>query len=143
MDGMPTLEDAIILAAGAHRGQTDKAGQPYILHLLRVMLRLEDEAGRISAVLHDILEDTTVTPDDLRRAGHGEDVLRALDALTRREGEDYAEFIERVAKNSLARRVKLADLADNLNAARLSELTTRDRERLARYRTAFERLSST
>jgi len=99
--------------------------------------------GRICALLHDVLEDTSVTMGDLRRAGHGDEVLQTLEALTRRKGEDYAEFIERVAKNGLARRVKLADLADNLDAARLSEITPRDRERLARYRAAWERLSST
>jgi len=72
MNGKPTLEDAIVLAAGAHRGQTDKAGQPYILHPLRVMLQLEDEVGRISAVLHDVLEDTAITLDDFPYVGVGQ-----------------------------------------------------------------------
>ncbi len=142
MNGKPALEDAIILAAGAHRGQVDKAGEPYILHPLRVMRRLGDEAGRIAAVLHDVLEDTAITLGDLRHAGYGEEVLQALEALTRREGEEYADFIERAARNSLARRVKLADLADNLDAARLPEITERSRERLVRYSAAWERLSS-
>lgn len=142
MNGKPALEDAIILAAGAHRGQVDKAGAPYILHPLRVMLRLRDEAGRIAAVLHDVLEDTAITVGDLRQAGYGEEVLQALEALTRREGEEYADFIERAASNPLARRVKLADLADNLDASRLPEITERSRERLARYSAAWERLSS-
>jgi (p)ppGpp synthase/HD superfamily hydrolase len=142
MNGKPALEDAIILAAGAHRGQVDKAGGPYILHPLRVMLRLGDEAGRIAAVLHDVLEDTAITLGDLRQAGYGEEVLQALEALSRREGEEYADFIERAARNPLARRVKLADLADNLDAARLPEITERSHERLVRYSAAWERLSS-
>jgi (p)ppGpp synthase/HD superfamily hydrolase len=142
MNAKPTLEDAIILAAGAHRGQVDKAGKPYILHPLRVMLRLEDEAGRITAVLHDVLEDTPIRIDNLRQAGYGEEVLQALEALTRRTCETYADFIERAAKNPLARRVKVADLADNMDASRLPEITNRDRERLARYKAAWERLSS-
>jgi (p)ppGpp synthase/HD superfamily hydrolase len=142
MDREPTIEDAIVLAAQSHRGQVDKAGAPYILHPLRVMLRLKGEADRIAAVLHDVIEDTRITEEFLREQGYREEVLRALDALTRREGESYADFIERVAGNPLARRVKLADLADNLDASRLPEITHKDRERLARYQAAWERLTS-
>ena len=142
MDRKPALEDAIILATGAHRGQVDKAGEPYILHPLRVMLELKDEAGRIAAVLHDVIEDTRITVDDLREGGYSEEVLRALEALTRREGESYQDFIERVAADPLARRVKLADLADNLDAGRLPGMTEADRQRLTRYRAARERLES-
>jgi (p)ppGpp synthase/HD superfamily hydrolase len=134
MDREPAIEDAILLAARAHRGQVDKAGEPYILHPLRVMLRLK--------VLHDVIEDTGITEESLRDQGYSEEVLGALDALTRRQGESYADFIERVAGNPLARRVKLADLADNLDASRLLEITPKDRERLARYQAAWERLSS-
>jgi (p)ppGpp synthase/HD superfamily hydrolase len=142
MDKKPTLEGAIVLAAQSHRGQVDKAGAPYILHPLRVMLRLKDEAGRIAAVLHDVLEDAGITVEFLREQGYREEVLGALDALTRREGESYADFIERAAGNPLARRVKLADLADNMDASRLPEITPKDQERLARYQAAWERLSS-
>ena len=142
MNRKPTLEDAILLAAGAHRGQLDKAGEPYILHPLRVMLQLQDEAGKVAAVLHDVVEDTAITLDNLREGGYSEEVLQALEALTRREGESYADFIERAAKNPLARRVKLADLADNLNAGRLPQIRKKDRERLARYRAAWDRLNS-
>ena len=115
---IPTLEDAIALAAHAHRGQVDKGGQPYILHVLRVMLRQEDETARLAAVLHDVLEDTQVTLADLRSAGYSEPVCAAVDCLTRRSGETYEEMIERVATNPLARQVKLADLADNLDPNR-------------------------
>jgi (p)ppGpp synthase/HD superfamily hydrolase len=142
MNREPTIEDAILLAAQAHRGQVDKAGEPYILHPLRVMLRLKDEAGRIAAVLHDVLEDAGVTIEFLRERGYSEEVLRALDALTRRPGESYAGFIERAAADPLARRVKLADLADNLDASRLPEITPKARERIARYQAAWERLTS-
>lgn len=142
MDREPTIEDAIVLATQSHRGQVDKAGAPYILHPLRVMLRLKGEADRIAAVLHDVIEDTRITEEFLREQGYREEVLRALDALTRREGESYADFIERVAGNPLARRVKLADLADNLDASRLPEITPKDRERLARYQAAWGRLTS-
>src|SRR4051794_32968482 len=93
------LESAIAVAVEAHRGQMDKSGQPYILHPLRVMFRCETDAERTVAVLHDVVEDTSVTVDDLRRAGFGEDVLAALDCVTKREGEGYEAFVERAAAN--------------------------------------------
>jgi (p)ppGpp synthase/HD superfamily hydrolase len=138
----PTIEDAVALAARAHRGQVDKAGQTYLLHLLRVMLQFEDEAARIVAVLHDVLEDTAVTVDVLRQAGYSEEALAALDALTRRPGESYEDFIDRAASNPLARRVKLADLADNMNRKRLDAIGDSGKTRLDRYRAARRRLQA-
>src|SRR5215831_16064653 len=105
---MPTLEDAIALAVQAHRGQVEKAGQPYILHLLRVMFRLETEEERIIGVLHDLVEDTPTTFEDLRARGYSEPILAALDCVTRRPEETYEQFVERAAANPLSRRVKLA-----------------------------------
>jgi (p)ppGpp synthase/HD superfamily hydrolase len=137
---MPTLEAALALAVEAHRGQRDKAGQPYILHPLRVMMRLETDAERTVALLHDVVEDTPWTLERLREAGYPEDVLRALDALTRRDGETYEAFVERLRPDALARRVKLADLEDNMDVRRLTAVTPRDAERLARYRAAWSRL---
>lgn len=133
---MPTIEDAVALAAHAHRGQVDKAGECYILHPLRVMMRFSDAPARIVAVLHDVLEDTNVTADDLRQAGYREEILAALDALTRRPQETYEEFINRAAPNPLARRVKLADLEDNMDPKRLTSLGESDLRRLARYEAA-------
>lgn len=137
---MPTLEDAIALAVQAHRGQVDKVGQPYALHVLRVMFRLETEQERIVAVLHDVIEDTSYTPDDLHALGYSEEVLAALDCLTRRSTETYEQFIERAAANPLARRVKLADLEDNMDIRRLPAITEKDRERLDRYIRSWRRL---
>ena len=114
----PGIEDAIVLAAKAHKGQRDRAGQPYILHPMRVMLRLADEPARIVAILHDVVEDTATTMEDLRAACYTAEVLAALDCVTRRGEESYEEFIERIAPNALARRVKLADLADNMDLTR-------------------------
>jgi (p)ppGpp synthase/HD superfamily hydrolase len=130
---MRTLEDAIALAVEAHRGQQEKAGQPYILHVLRVMFRLDTEYEQMAGVLHDVVEDTAYTLDDLRRLGYPELVVTAVDCLTRREGETYEEFVERAGVNSIARRVKLADLEDNMDIRRLPAVTERDRERLNRY----------
>ena len=136
----PTLEDAIALAVEAHRGQRDKAGQTYILHPLRVMMRLETEPERMVAVLHDVVEDSPWTVERLRGLGYPEEVLGALDCLTKREGETYEAFIERLLPNPLARRVKRADLEDNMDVRRLPAVTAKDAERLARYRAAWARL---
>ena len=134
---MPTLEDAILLAAEAHRGQTEKAGNPYILHPLRVMFRLESENDRIVGVLHDVIEDTHYTLKDLRAKGYPEQLLQALGCLTRRETETYEEFITRVRTNPLATRVKLADLEDNMDVRRLPALNEKDAERLRKYLNAW------
>lgn len=138
---MPTLEDAILLAVEAHRGQVDKAGRPYILHALRVMLRLDSDVERISAVLHDVIEDSGYRVDRLREMGYPEEVLRALDCLTRRQQESYTQFIARVKTDPLARRVKIADLEDNLNLRRLAALTEEDLERVRKYERALLQLT--
>lgn len=137
---MPTLEDAIALAASAHAGQRDKMGEPYILHPIRVMLRLKTEDERTVAILHDVVEDTHVTLDELRRLGYSEEIVQAVELLSRREGETYAEFIERVRPNALATRVKLADLEDNMDLRRQIKLGDHEIERLTRYFRAYGRL---
>jgi (p)ppGpp synthase/HD superfamily hydrolase len=110
------LERALALAVEAHEGHRNATDGPYVLHPLRVMLRLEDETDRVVAILHDAVENGAdrVTLDRLRREGYPAEVVDALDRLTRRPGEPYAAFVERIAPSPLARRVKLADLADNL-----------------------------
>jgi (p)ppGpp synthase/HD superfamily hydrolase len=139
---MPTLEDAILLAAQTHRGQVDKVGQPYILHLLRVMLRVETEQEQMVAVLHDLVEDTSYTLDDLRALGYSEAVVEALDCVTRRSDETYEEFILRASANPLARRVKLADLEDNMDIRRLPVVNEKDQERLNRYIAAWRKIKA-
>lgn len=134
------LERAIEIAAAAHRGQTDKAGQPYILHPLRVMLTCEGEATRIAAILHDVIEDSDWTPDALRAEGASDEILAALDTVTRRDDETYAEFIERAACNEIGRAVKIADLQDNLDLSRIAKPTQADFARMDRYRAALQYL---
>ena len=136
-----TFEDAIVFAAERHRGQRDKAGEPYILHPLRVALRVRTDRERLAAVLHDVVEDTGVTLDELRERGLDESVVAAIETLTKRDGEDYRAFIERVAQNPIARAVKLADLADNLDPERLAALPAEEQQRLrAKYELARELL---
>jgi (p)ppGpp synthase/HD superfamily hydrolase len=137
---MADLEDAILLAANAHRGQTDKAGAPYILHPLRMMLRMQTDAERMAAVLHDVVEDTPWTLDGLRAEGFPDEVMEAVDRLTRREGEPYDDFMRRAAEHPIARRVKIADLEDNLDVRRIAHVTEKDAERLTRYHRAWRSL---
>ncbi len=118
----------------------DKAEAPYILHPLRVMMSMENELERICAVLHDVIEDTEVTFDDIRREGFSEEVIMVLDSLIKRNSENYDNFIDRIIKNETACRVKLADLCDNMNLTRIENPTEKDRERIKKYNKASERI---
>ncbi|MBF0213081.1 MAG: GTP pyrophosphokinase [Magnetococcales bacterium] len=138
---MATLDQAIALAAQAHLGQVDKSGCAYILHPLRIMMRLEHDEERMVAVLHDVIEDTEVTFDMLRGMGFSKTVLEALDCLTHRHGESYEAYIERIAAHPMARRVKMLDLEDNMDIRRLARpMTDRDQARLQKYQRAWGRL---
>src|SRR5215218_10373584 len=104
---MATIEKALRIAAEAHEGQKDKEGLPYILHPLRVMHRVQGEDAQIVAVLHDVVEDTTVTADDLRQAGFSEAVVAAVLCVTHRKDEPYTDYVLRCKGNEVARRVRL------------------------------------
>lgn len=136
-----TLEDAVAIAALAHRGQQDKAGAPYLLHPLRLLLRMDSELAMMAAVLHDVVEDTTWTLEQLREAGFPEAVLAAVDCLTRRSHESYDAFIDRIRQNPIARQVKIADLEDNMNLQRLVQISPKDLGRLEKYHRAWRRLT--
>ena len=137
---MNSIEKAIELALRAHTGQVDKGGEPYILHPLRLMLRMDGEAEAIAAVLHDVVEDADIGLDDLRASGFPEEAIQAIDCLTKRKGEDYEAFVRRVETNEIARKVKIADLEDNLNIARIPNLAPLDLERVAKYHRALRLL---
>lgn len=137
---MSTIERAIAIAAEAHAGQLDKAGAPYVLHPLRVMLRMETNDGRIAAVLHDVVEDSHWSLEALRAEGFSERILRAVDSVTRRKDETYEDFVSRAGVDPLGRLVKLADLEDNLAPGRIAEPTEEDLARMRRYRRAIGRL---
>jgi len=134
------LNKAIEIATRAHVGQVDKAGEPYILHPLRVMLSRKNQFERICAVLHDVVEDSDITFGDLRKEGFTEDIIAVLDCLTKRKGESYDAFIDRILKNETASRVKLADLYDNMNLSRIENPTQKDEARIKKYREAIERM---
>jgi (p)ppGpp synthase/HD superfamily hydrolase len=116
---------------------SDKAGAPYILHPLRMMLRMSSETEMIAAILHDVVEDTDWTLDKLRQAGFSEEVVQVVECLTHRDQETYDEFIARVRTNAIASTVKLADLEDNMDMRRLRTLTEKDAERLHKYHRAW------
>ena len=135
------LDRVIELAKQHHEGQTDKAGKPYIEHPLRVMNQVESEEEKIVAVLHDIVEDTDISLDDLRNEGFSEKVVSAVECLTKQDGENYDSYIERISFNPLAVKIKLADLEDNSDLTRLPEVTDKDLERIEKYDKALEKLT--
>ena len=142
---MSDIEQAIAIAVKAHAGQTDKAGQPYILHPLRVMLGMHTPEERIAAVLHDVIEDCGVTAGELRAAGFPEVSIEAVEVLTHEphlSEEEYFRCIRRAAENAIARRVKRADLEDNLDIRRIAVITERDRVRLNKYKQAVRLLDT-
>jgi (p)ppGpp synthase/HD superfamily hydrolase len=150
-----SLERAIEIAVQAHAGVTDKAGAPYVLHPLRVMLSMDSDPARITAVLHDVLEDSRDwSVDRLKAEGFGRDILEALESVTKRADEEphagatneeksdcYLRFVRRAAAHPIGRLVKKADLEDNLDVRRLKVITEKDAQRISRYLVARALLS--
>jgi (p)ppGpp synthase/HD superfamily hydrolase len=155
---MSALQRAIEIALAAHKGQVDKAGEPYVLHPLRVMLSLSVEEDRIVAVLHDVVEDCEGWSfERLESEGFSAAVIEGLRAVTKLPEEEralakastpeeryaaYETFVLRAARNPIGKRVKLADLIDNADLTRIPSPSPRDIERAARYRRAIARLQS-
>ena len=144
---MPNLERAIEIAISAHKGQTDKGGNPYILHPLRVMMSLESQAEKMVGVLHDVVEDSDWTFEDLENEGFPVDVIDALKSVTKNESEHgsdegYFRFVERAKLNPIGARVKIADLQDNLDISRIPELDESAMQRINKYKRSLEILTS-
>lgn len=139
---MSILDAAVALACRVHAGQVDKSGKPYILHPLRLMLKFEDVDEQVVSVLHDVVEDGDVTLDELRELGVSSAAVAAIDCLSKREGELYEDFIARIKPNDLARRVKIADIRDNLDLTRLPRVSDKDLQRVAKYHRALRELMS-
>jgi (p)ppGpp synthase/HD superfamily hydrolase len=137
------LQKAIEIAVEAHAHQKDKVGKPYLLHVFSVMARGKSDDEKIVALLHDVVEDTDRTLSDLDAAGFAPHILAAVDALTKRHGEPYNDFIERVKQNPLAVKVKINDLEDNMDIKRLPLVAEKDVERLNRYLKAYRDLTAT
>ncbi len=136
------LEHAIRIALDAHEGQVDKAGRPYILHPIRVMMRTHTETAMLAALLHDVVEDSDWTLERLRAEGFPENVVAAVALCTHGDDQTYEEFIEALKQDPVAREVKLADLEDNLDLFRLPSLNTRDLARVEKYHRAWRTLKA-
>ncbi|MBD8656298.1 guanosine-3',5'-bis(diphosphate) 3'-pyrophosphohydrolase [Oxalobacteraceae sp. CFBP 13730] len=136
------IERAIAISERQHAGQVDKAGRPYIEHPLRVMKAMSNDAERIVAILHDVIEDTDFTLDQLAAEGFPGYILEALDSVTRRDGETYEAFVARAATNPISRRVKYADLQDNADLSRIAAPTAADIARTEKYHRAMAQLGA-
>lgn len=134
------LEEAIKLASIKHYGQRDKANKPYIFHLLYAMNNVNDLNAKIVGVLHDILEDTNITRNDLLNYGFSEDIVIAVEILTKSKNQKYMDYIENIKKNDIATKVKLIDLKHNMDLTRLSEISDNDLKRTIKYIKAYKYL---
>jgi (p)ppGpp synthase/HD superfamily hydrolase len=142
---MSTLEKAIAIAASADAGVKDEQGEPYVLHPLRVMLGLQGENAQIVGVLHDVVEDTDVSLDEIRRHGFSEEIIEALALVTHGDDQPYSEYVILCKENDIAREVKFADLRDNMRPGRLllrPEKFERDSKRICRYALSYRFLSN-
>ena len=135
---MNDIERAIIIAVNAHQGQKEKAGTPYVFHPLGLMLKQNSQEARIVAVLHDVVEDTDINLAYLAEAGFSDSVLCAIELLTHDKNTEYMDYIEALSHNSIAKSVKLADLADNLDISRIPNPTEKDYQRLEKYKKAYK-----
>ena len=143
---MNTTEQSIVdlalsIARKAHEGQLDKAEVDYIEHPIYVASQVDTEEEKAVALLHDVIEDSPVSAEELLQAGLPETVVTAVQVLTKKKEQDYQTYLENVKKNPLARVVKLADLKHNSDLSRLSSITEKDRERLKKYKKAIDFLS--
>ena len=135
------VQKALELATRLHAGQTDKAGKPYIQHPIAVAAKVNRPEEKIVALLHDVVEDTETSLEDIRRE-FGDVIADAVDCVTKREHETYMEFVARAKGNAIARAVKMADLEHNMDLSRLGHITEKDRERLKKYEEAYRFLNS-
>ena len=134
------LGKAIAIAVESHTGQINKKGDPYILHPLRMMFKANTLEEKIIAVLHDVIERTDKDFDFLRNAGFSDKVILAVDALSRRSGESYDRYIDRVAENQLAKTVKILDLKDNICTLNIDKREQKNSVQYLKYQTALNKI---
>ncbi|MBA2435437.1 MAG: hypothetical protein M3480_06060 [Verrucomicrobiota bacterium] len=139
---MPDLERALQIAVQSHTGQTDKNGAAYIFHPIRVMMRCTTPNAKIVALLHDVVEDTAITFEQLQTEGFSSEVLSTLRLVTHLPNVPYDEYIDHVLTDRTAIEVKIADLEDNSDIRRLQEIDDRSVARLRKYLLAYRRLTA-
>jgi (p)ppGpp synthase/HD superfamily hydrolase len=136
------LERALQIAVQAHAGQKDKNGAAYIFHPLRVMMRCTSERAKMAALLHDVVEDTDWTFEQLAQEGFPADLIATLKLLTHEEGVSYDDYVTRTMTDPIAMEVKIADLEDNSDIRRMHEVDEKAAERLRKYHKAWKRLAA-
>ena len=136
------IDIALAIARKAHAGQVDKAGVDYIQHPLYVASQIKTEQEKAVALLHDVLEDSDITAADLLAYGLSNEVVTAVQTLTKKKGQSYQDYLEKVKSNNLARVVKLADLKHNSDLSRLKTVSNTDYERVKKYKNAIRYLST-
>ena len=137
----PLTKKAMILCFEAHKEQKDKSGLPYVHHPFHLAEQMTDEATTIVALLHDVVEDTSVTLEDLKNEGFPQEVVDAIALMTHNDGSPYMDYVARIKQNPIAKAVKLADLTHNSDVTRLDVVTDKDRERVKKYQAAIELLT--
>ena len=138
----PMTKIALKLCFEAHKDQIDKSGMPYVFHPFHLAEQMADENTTIVALLHDVIEDTEYTLDDLRKFGFAEDVLSAISLMTHSDDVPYMEYVMKIKTNPIAKAVKLADLKHNSDMSRLDQITQTDEERAKKYKQAIELLEN-
>ncbi|ELS32923.1 MULTISPECIES: HD domain-containing protein [Pseudanabaena] len=133
---------AIAIANQAHAGQLDKAGKPYISHPLTLMSQMDTIESKIVAVLHDAVEDSSLTIADLVQQGFPEFITDAIAAITKLDGESYDDYVVRLKSNAIACKVKIADLTHNMDISRIPHPTEKDFQRLEKYKKVLQELTS-
>ena len=131
------LGRAISIAAQGFQNITDKGGQPYILHCIRVMNQMDTEEEKIVAILHDVIEDSISSLEDLIKERFSQNIIYALILLTHEKGQPYDDYIKKISTDKLATKVKLADLKDNSDITRLKDLDLKDLKRVQKYHKAY------
>ena len=133
----PLTKKALKLCFEAHKEQVDKTGMPYVFHPFHLAEQMTDELSTVCALLHDVIEDTNHTFDDLREMGFPESVIEVLTLLTHDEAVPYMEYVKKIGTHPVARAVKLADLAHNSDSSRLDTVDEAARKREEKYRQAI------
>jgi (p)ppGpp synthase/HD superfamily hydrolase len=134
---MKLIEKSLQIALRAYAGKTDKAGREYILHPLRVMAKMDTELEMSAALLHDVIEDSEITAEQLLAEGIPAEVVQAVQFLSKTENEEYQDFVARTKRNKLAAKVKIADIEDNMDVLRLASLDEYDLARIKKYHSAW------
>ena len=137
----PLTKKALRLCFDAHRDQVDKTGMPYVFHPFHLAESMTDEIATVCALLHDVVEDTEITPEDLTNMGFPSEVTEVLALLTHDDGVPYMDYVREIAKHPVAKAVKIADLTHNSDLSRLDEVDERARARNEKYAAALALLN--